>query len=233
MLKLLLTCEHGGNKIPEDYKKYFVNGKKDLDSHKGYDIGSLDLFNQLKPLAFEAKHSTTSRLLVELNRSLKNPQLFSTYTKQLPKAIKQTILNDHYYPYRSEVERIINTELLSGNSVLHCAVHSFTPVLNNVKRNCEIGLLYDPSREQEKRLFNKLKIKLKESCKDYRTRSNYPYLGTADGFPPALRKIFTDSQYMGLELEINQRLLSDKKLVKKVGAELFNVLSEFLKEENK
>jgi hypothetical protein len=36
---------------------------------------------------------------------------------------------------------------------------------------------------------------------------NYPYQGTSDGFTTHLRKKFPDSQYVGIELEVNQKHL--------------------------
>ena len=42
-MRIVLTCEHGGNDIPETYKKLFPNDDL-LKTHRGYDIGALDLF---------------------------------------------------------------------------------------------------------------------------------------------------------------------------------------------
>ncbi len=38
-------------------------------------------------------------------------------------------------------------------------------------------------------------------------RRNYPYLGTADGHTTQARRIFPANAYLGIELELNQRLL--------------------------
>jgi hypothetical protein len=40
-----------------------------------------------------------------------------------------------------------------------------------------------------------------------RVRRNYPYRGVADGFTTALRRRFPADLYLGIELEVNQRLL--------------------------
>ncbi len=76
-MKFLLTCEHGGNEIPEEYQKYFINAGKVLNSHRGYDPGAMDLFIFLRDLADYSFYSTTSRLLIELNRSFHHPAVFS------------------------------------------------------------------------------------------------------------------------------------------------------------
>jgi hypothetical protein len=45
---------------------------------------------------------------------------------------------------------------------------------------------------------------LSELAPDLRVRSNYPYLGKGDGFTSFLRKRHGSSQYIGIELEVNQ-----------------------------
>src|SRR5688572_13439553 len=103
-MKLVLTCEHGGNTIPVSFKKYFENSAADLASHRGYDPGAWGLFKKLSALADAAHYSLTSRLLVELNRSLHSKQLFSKYSKMISPQEKKQILNDFYFPYRLKVQ---------------------------------------------------------------------------------------------------------------------------------
>ncbi|MFI4875804.1 MAG: N-formylglutamate amidohydrolase, partial [Blastopirellula sp. JB062] len=43
---------------------------------------------------------------------------------------------------------------------------------------------------------------------DFRIRFNYPYLGKADGLTTSLRKKLTGDRYVGIELEVNQRLVA-------------------------
>jgi hypothetical protein len=38
-------------------------------------------------------------------------------------------------------------------------------------------------------------------------RRNYPYLGVGDGLRTALRGVFSEEEYIGIELEVNQALL--------------------------
>jgi hypothetical protein len=44
---------------------------------------------------------------------------------------------------------------------------------------------------------------------DQRIRMNYPYLGKADGFTTSLRQEFQE-QYIGIELELNQKLFAEE-----------------------
>src|SRR6267142_572465 len=81
----VFTCEHGGNRIPAPYRRLFREQRALLDSHRGYDPGALVMAKALAS-AYRAPlvASTVSRLLIDLNRSIGHPQLFSTMTRAAP-----------------------------------------------------------------------------------------------------------------------------------------------------
>ncbi|MFC6999658.1 N-formylglutamate amidohydrolase [Rufibacter roseus] len=210
-LKILITCEHGGNIIPEEYSTTFSGGKEELESHRGYDIGALELFQNFESNIGDFTHfSQTSRLLVELNRSLHHPKLYSEFTQHIAPDVKEKILQEHYFPYRNQVETKIGEWVRDGLKVLHLSVHSFTPVMSGKLRNTDIGLLYDPSRAREQLFAAHWRQQLHKSAPQFKVRYNYPYKGTADGFVTHLRKEFNDEQYAGLELEVNQKFPEQK-----------------------
>lgn len=226
MKRLVLSCEHGGNSIPEQYQKLFENHFDLLHTHRGYDLGALNLARHLEqnlnaPLYF----SEISRLLIELNRSLHHPDLFSSISKALPDSDKNFLIKNLYLPYRNIIEENISHLIHQQQEVLHLSVHSFTPVLNGIERNCEIGLLYDPKRKSEKDLCKIWKIKLEEKKSNFRIRFNYPYKGTDDGFTSYLRKRFPEN-YMGIELEVNQKILIEKQ--EEVNHYILQTLSEII-----
>ncbi len=200
-----MTCEHGGNLIPPAYAGLFTTQQELLQSHRGYDKGALELLETLEDLADKTFYSTTSRLLVELNRSLHHKSLFSDVTKTLPEREQRQVLKEHYHPYRERVEELVEDLTRVGHQVLHIAVHSFTPVLDGEERQADIGLLYDPRRETERDFCRSWKKALREQQPELVVRFNYPYLGIADGFPTYLRRKFPEGQYSGIELEVNQK----------------------------
>ena len=210
-MKFLLTCEHGGNEIPEEFQKYFVQAGGVLNSHRGYDPGALDLFFFLQNLADYSYYSTQSRLLIELNRSLTHPKLFSEFTKNFSSEEKNSIVDRFYFPYRNSVESWISEILEKGEQVFHISLHSFSPELDGKIRNADIGLLFDPSRADEKNFCKILKMQLHLAEPKLKVRFNYPYLGKADGFTTYLRKKFPDN-YSGIELEINQKFSVENKM---------------------
>jgi len=207
-MTLLLTCEHAGNRIPSEYAALFKGAESVLASHRGWDIGALDVTRHIsRKLNAPFHHVTWSRLLVEANRSSSNPRIWSRYTAGLSSDERQIILEKYWRPHRQAVIAAIRDEIRKGGKVLHVGVHSFTPSLNGEIRNADIGLLYDPGRPSEKSLCLRWERALNEADPNLRVRRNYPYLGKADGLTAWLRREFPDRLYMGVEFEFNQAMV--------------------------
>jgi predicted N-formylglutamate amidohydrolase len=203
---ILITCEHGGNRIPPRYASLFAGFEALLRSHRGFDPGALALARQMAgALAAPLFVSTTSRLLIDLNRSIGHPRLYAEATRNAPASVRREILEQHYLPYRNQVEAHIATEIAQGSRVIHVSSHSFTPELDGDVRNADIGLLYDPARPGEAELCRRWQARLKTSAPEWRVRRNYPYTGRSDGLTAFLRRRFPADAYVGIELEINQK----------------------------
>jgi predicted N-formylglutamate amidohydrolase len=203
-MQLLISCEHAVNRIPKTYAPYFVDAQPLLNTHYGVDFGAMHVAKKLaQALSCPLFLATTSRLLIEYNRSLHHPRCFSEVTKTLSPLMKKDIIDRYYMPYRNHILTAVQEGIKQAHVVLHLSIHSFTPELHGKKRNNDIGLLYDPKRTGEYNLARLWKAYL--SPYGYRVRMNYPYLGTGDGLVTALRKQFSQSQYLGFEIEINQK----------------------------
>lgn len=206
-LQVFISCEHGGNRVPEKYQPLFSDYAALLETHRGYDIGILS-FAELLAAGFNAPliSADVTRLLVDLNRSRGSRTLFSEITRHLPAAEKEKILALYHAPYRRAAEDIVAGILASDLQVLHLSIHSFTPALNGQKRNADVGLLYDPKRAAEKSFCLSWLDALRKSAPLLRIRRNYPYRGNADALVTTLRHKFPAEKYLGVELEINQQL---------------------------
>ena len=201
----LITCEHGGNRIPAPYRPLFRGWQALLASHRGYDAGALVMARALAA-AFDAPlvSATVSRLLVDLNRSIGNPRVFSAATQGMPVTFREAIVEAHYHPYRTQVERLVRQSVSRGRRVIHISSHSFTPVLDGKLRNADVGLLYHPGRPGEAALCAHWKAALATLDPRLRVRRNYPYAGKGDGLTAHLRRCFPSEAYIGVELEVNQ-----------------------------
>jgi predicted N-formylglutamate amidohydrolase len=151
--------------------------------------------------------STVSRLLVDLNRSIGHPQLFSAATRGAPARLRAKVVEQHYRPYRVQVERLVRQSVSRGRRVIHISSHSFTPRLDGKTRSADVGLLYHPGRLGEAGLCARWKASLALCAPRLRVRRNYPYAGKGDGLTSQLRRRFTPAAYVGIELEVNQGIV--------------------------
>jgi predicted N-formylglutamate amidohydrolase len=208
MDSFLITCEHGGNRIPAPCRRLFRGQRVLLDSHRGYDYGALVMARALaRAFAAPLVTSTVSRLVIDLNRSIGHPQLLSSATRNAPATLRARIVEEHYRPYRAEVERRVRQTVSRGRRVIHISSHSFTPELDGKLRRADVGLLYHPGRRGEARLCARWKASLAVLAPDLRVRRNYPYAGKGDGLTSHLRLRFPRRAYVGIELEVNQKIV--------------------------
>ena len=220
-MKLMLTCEHASNRLPAAFKKAVPADV--LKTHRAYDIGAVQVFRKLVRFAkpeFSCE-GNFSRLFVDLNRSITNKSAFSEYYEAFEthdKAAAEKVkaqATAYWKEYRDNVEKFVQQNIGKSNKstaskgaeIVHLGIHSFTPVLNGKVRNADIGILYDPARPQERAYANVIKAEIKRLYPAMKVRFNYPYKGTSDGLTTTLRKKF-GPQYVGIEIEINQKLLS-------------------------
>ena len=205
---LIITCEHGGNSVPHDFKNLFFGQQDVLNSHRGWDAGALGLAQQIaQKLSAPLFASTVTRLLVDLNRSVGHKHLHASQIQSLIDASKQEIIARYYTPHRMAVLAEIDRAVAGGSTVHHIAVHSFTPQLNGVLRNADVALLYDARRSSEKHFALQWLQQLGSTQPELKLRRNYPYNGKDDGLTSMLRKKFSAHVYIGIELEINQKLV--------------------------
>ncbi|HEX5053263.1 MAG TPA: N-formylglutamate amidohydrolase [Planctomycetota bacterium] len=205
---LVLTCEHGGNRVPAEYTPLFRGAGAVLASHRGWDPGALTLARLLSRKLRRPLHAVTwSRLFVEANRAPSNRRIWSSFTAPLPRAERLRILDRWWRPHREAVEAAVADAVGKGHRVVHVAVHSFTPELDGEVRNCDLSFLYDSRRKPERAWCRRWAAALHELDPRLRIRHNYPYQGNSDGMTTWLRKRHAASRYLGIELEVNQAMV--------------------------
>ena len=177
-----------------------------LDSHRGLDYGALEVARAFgRRLGVAPFTATTTRLVVDLNRSSYHRNVFSEYTRVLTREQRATAMAAHYWPYRNAVEAAVDDAVAGGRAVLHVSSHSFTPVLHGEVRNCDIGFLYDPARLGEARFIDAWYEAAHAAAPELVLRRNYPYRGTSDAQVTHLRRRHGERAYAGVELEVNQK----------------------------
>jgi predicted N-formylglutamate amidohydrolase len=203
-MKRLVSAEHAGARIPPECAAAFAGAEAVLATHEALDPGTEGLFAAFAGGADAAFIHRTCRLVVEVNRSVGHPALFSRFTAGLDAATREALLEDHYHPHRRKVSAWVARTLAEGHRVLHVGLHSFTPVWGGVERAVDVGLLFDPRRPAEKAFCARWQEALRAKAPGLRVRFNQPYEGRSDGLTTALRRRF-GPDYLGIELELNQR----------------------------
>ncbi len=204
--QILITCEHGGNKIPRKYRYLFAGNESVLETHRGYDPGALEMAKTIvKQLQCPFVYETISRLLVEQNRSYHHKEVFSEYSLKLSESQKSELIRKIYDPYHEKVDSSIATAIRKNIFINHFSIHSFTPVLDGELRNADIGFLYDPSRKAELEIVDSIKNQLLNTIHGIKIRKNFPYRGNSDGQTTTLRKKYSEKHYSGIEIEISQK----------------------------
>jgi len=203
---LVVSCEHGGNRVPVAFADLFDGADALLATHRGWDPGALELARRIATRFDAPLHaSTTTRLLVDLNRSIGHRQLFSGITRGLAAPEREAILEGYYRPHRAVVEGAVDVHVAAGRQVVHVASHSFTPILDGIERDVDIGWLYDPRRPAEAAFAARWMHSFGRRAPGLRLRRNQPYRGRSDGLASLLRSRHADAAYAGIELEVNQR----------------------------
>lgn len=221
--RFLVTCEHASNAIPSQYDKLGVPGGV-LRSHVAWDPGAREVASILSHrLGCQQYVGRYSRLLIDLNRSRRNPtliprELFGVKipgNRRLTRKEREARIAKYYQPYREFVERAARQCIERAGSCIHLSVHTFAPELDGEVRNADVGLLYDPARKLERTFAARLGEHLERH--DFTVRMNYPYRGTADGLTAHLRRKLPKMRYLGIELEINQKVVSTNREIWRVG----------------
>jgi predicted N-formylglutamate amidohydrolase len=204
--RAVVSCEHGGNRVPARYRKLFAGEEGLLATHRGQDIGVLPLADELSERLRVPLHAgIVTRLLVDLNRSIGSRTLFSEFTRDLPLSERERILDRYYRPYREGVTAEVASHITAGEQVLHLSLHSFTPEWHGIERRADLGLLYDSRRSHEVDFCAELQQALRQAAPHLRVRRNYPYQGASDSLVTTLRRRFSPDSYLGIEIEVNQK----------------------------
>ncbi|MCA9304217.1 MAG: N-formylglutamate amidohydrolase [Phycisphaerales bacterium] len=215
---VLLSCEHAGNEVPAAYTQLFQDAGGVLATHRGYDIGALGVAQRLAArLAAPLVFSTVTRLLVDLNRSLDHPGVFSEFTQALDEHEQASIVEGYYTPHRSTITSNIDALINAGQRVLHIGIHSCTDELDGEVRGLDVSLLFDPERGSESLITKQWRDAMAGIKPDYRYPFNTPYLGTDDGLVTTLRERYAADAYAGIEVEVRQGLVQHADDQHKIG----------------
>jgi predicted N-formylglutamate amidohydrolase len=206
---LIVTCEHASGRLPKRLAHAFTAHSAAVASHEGVDFGASLLARDFAaatgaPLFM----GRVSRMVVDLNRSLGHPDLFSAAMLKMPPPVRQAAIDAYYTPHREAITAHVLAHAREANPLVHIGVHSFTPVWHGERRRVDIGLLFDTTRLEEAAFCRAWQQALRARCPTWRVRRNNPYSGAADGLTTALRRQTSPRAYYGIEIEMNQAMVA-------------------------
>ena len=224
----LVICDHASNNIPLEYKNLGVS-KKDLQSHRAFDLGASQVASELSNLlSCNLVMANFSRLLIDPNRGKDDPTLIPKLSEG--KIIKGNInismseddternkrINQFYLPYHKQISSFIIKSLDNGRIPKILSIHSFTPIWKGKKREIDVGVLWDKDDRLSKIFLN--------SLKNIKLGNNKPYSGRLKN--DTLYKHATSYGIPHVLIELRQDLLKKGKDKLQWAKKIHNVLKE-------
>ncbi|TWU49713.1 N-formylglutamate amidohydrolase [Rubripirellula reticaptiva] len=213
---LLISCEVGGDSVPAALIRTEGDAQADSKSSKHFETGPLpDRLLGDQSALYVAKRLATgfdaplianrySPQLIDVGRSLHHRELFPKLTRQWSPDDRQSLIDLIYLPYRDRIRRAIAGGLLRHSYVIHLSIRTFDLRSRGKVRRTDVGLLYDPSNNNEVDLCLDWIDELFDEAEMLKVRRNYPRRGTTDSITKAMRSEFAGTQYLGIELMLNR-----------------------------
>ena len=222
---MLLVCDHASRRFPK------ALGSMGLDPfarrcHLAWDIGAGPLTECLADsLGVTAVLAQYSRLVVDCNRDLFDPGAFLEFgdgvvihgNRNLNQEQKDRRASELYWPYHYAIDLELKRLAAFDYPTGFFAIHSFTPVMNGVSRDVEIGILWDADRSTAEVLIEGFRKA------GFEVGDNEPYSGKAP-------QDFTidhhaeDAELPHVGIEIRQDLIDDVAGVQAIAAVMHTII---------
>ncbi|TWU31562.1 N-formylglutamate amidohydrolase [Novipirellula artificiosorum] len=206
-MSVLISCETGGDRTPSWL----------IDSGNSTPHGSSSLGESLlDPAARYAARKMAARLsvplieneyaadLVDVTRSARHRSVFPPSARRFGDETRHRLLAEIHHPYRQRIQTAIAELLHQHPVVVHLSIRSFVSRKNGTLRRTDVGLLYDPSREDEVDFCLDWIDEMYEEVPMVRVRRNYPRRGTTESLVTAMRSAFPEQTFIGIEVLLNR-----------------------------
>lgn len=218
-MSLLITCDTGGWKTPARLRSHLED--TELSSGAGMIAGNIgadplvrrgidrEAYFAARRLAHRsgglAVYNEHRADLIDVGRSLHHRKLLPPAVRGLPRPTRDLIVEEIYTPYRHRVERQLLGLLQNWTYVVHLSVRTFDAKTRDGRwRRGDVGLLYDPSRQDEVDWCLDLLDELYVTAPELKVRRNHPGRGTNDSLTKSLRSQYSAEVYLGIELVLNR-----------------------------
>lgn len=207
-MKIMVSCEHGGDTIPEEWKHLF-DGKHDaMQSSRTCEYGVRWLYDSIAPeIADYADIAEVSQIVVDVDGSIGNGTALSEITSELSAQDAGKIIRDYYLPYQIEFEDRAECWAQDGESMLMVGLHTFEPIVRNIPLGMDIGLIFDHTDSEERSLALRIKRGFEKNAPWLRVRFNAPHKVKEDGFVQHMRDMYGSRGLKGIEIEVGENVI--------------------------
>lgn len=176
---VLVVCDHANNRVPASLDNLGMSDEE-RDMHIAWDPGTQDIGRYLgRKLQAQVLLAQYSRLVVDLNRGHNHKECMRDVSdhvavpgnRNLSPAARKQRLEEIYWPYHNEIDRLIDDRLSEGVIPLLMSIHSFTPRMDGFDRPWHIGVLWN----REAGLARQLVENLRAQNPDIVVGENEPY----------------------------------------------------------
>lgn len=223
--QVVVSVEHASHRVPKALGGLGLP-ENWLRSHHGWDPGAATVGRMLARALDAPLHlGRWTRLVADLNRSAHHRRVVPRSTgphaisaNEVDADARRARLDRYWRPYREAVEADLDRVVARWGVVLHISVHSFVERLGGQERHNHVGLLYEAWHRREKSLADRLDLRL--TAEGFAVRRNFPYSGRDDGFCMRMRRERPQRRYLGMEIEMNQRIVRRADGARRLGAAL-------------
>ncbi|GAA5505653.1 N-formylglutamate amidohydrolase [Novipirellula caenicola] len=142
--------------------------------------------------------------LIDVTRSARHRSVMPAEVRKWPREVRDRLIQEVHADYRNRVQAAIEQNSRRHGFTIHVSVRSFALKSEGRLRRTDVGLLYDPSREDEMAFCLDWIDEMYDLAPMIRVRRNYPRRGTTESLVTAMRSHFTADDYIGVELLLNR-----------------------------
>ncbi|WP_197170709.1 N-formylglutamate amidohydrolase [Novipirellula aureliae] len=205
-MSVIISCETGGDRIPDWLS---------LSPGVERDAGILPLHKTDGPARYAATRMAAklnerillneySAGLVDVTRSIRHRSVFPVSAKKIQEHERKRLIEEVHVPYRERLKQAIADQIDEQGYSIHLSVRSFSLRKNGKLQRTDVGLLYDPAREDEVDFCLDWIDEMYADVPMVRVRRNYPRRGTVESIHTAMRTVFADHAYLGIEVLLNR-----------------------------
>lgn len=175
----LLVGDHAGRAIPASLGDLGL-AAEDRARHIALDIGIAELGPALgEALGAPFVSQGYSRLVIDCNRDPASAEAVPAVSdgtripgnEGLSAAARASRVAEVFAPYHRAIAEVLDARAAAGLATVLVALHSFTPVMDGIARECEIGVLHGGGDER----FARALLARLEAEGSHEVRDNQPY----------------------------------------------------------